>query len=114
MEPVTYAAIEKDCSGGLIIEVFEESGKVDTDVVLLHGCLQCCMPNTVQGLLEVYEDMVEVLRVLEILLMEDSLVEDLLCGVSSCSETCLQQSSRSSNDLISMTLLGWLMRLIIQ
>ena len=31
------------------------------------------MPNPVEGLLEVYEDMVEVLLVLEIFLTEDSL-----------------------------------------
>ena len=31
-----------------------------------------CMPNPVEGLLEVYEDMVEVLQVLEIFLTEDS------------------------------------------
>ena len=48
-----------------------------------------CMPNPVEGLLEVYEDMVEVLLVLEIFLTEDSQVEDLLCGAPSCSETCL-------------------------
>ena len=35
------------------------------DVVLLHGCPQSCMPNPVEGLPEVYEDMVEVLLVLE-------------------------------------------------
>ena len=45
------------------------------------------MPNLVEGLLEVYEDMVEVLLVLEILLIEDSEVTDLLCcapAVGSC------------------------------
>ena len=47
------------------------------------------MPNPIEGLLEVYEDMVKVLLVLEIFLTEDSLVEDLLCGTPSCSETCL-------------------------
>ena len=36
--------------------------------VLLHGCHQSCMPNPVKGLLEVYEDVVEVLLVLEIFL----------------------------------------------
>ena len=46
-----------------------------TDVVLLHGCPQSSMPNPVEGLLEVYEDMVEVLPVLEIFLTEDSKVE---------------------------------------
>ena len=33
---------------------------------------QSCMPIPVEGLLEVYEDMVEVLLVLEIFLTEDS------------------------------------------
>ena len=47
------------------------------------------MPNPVEGLLEVYEGMVEALLVLEVFLTEDSLVEDLLCGVPSCSEACL-------------------------
>ena len=47
------------------------------------------MPNLVEGLLEVYEDMVEVLLVLEILLIEDSEVTDLLSGAPSCSEACL-------------------------
>ena len=47
------------------------------------------MPNLVEGLLEVYEDMVEVLLVLEIFLREDSWVEDQHCGAPSCSEACL-------------------------
>ena len=33
---------------------------------------QSCMPNPVEGLLEVYEDMVEVLLVLEIFLTENA------------------------------------------
>ena len=55
-----------------MIEVFDDSDKVGADVVLLHGCPQSCMPNPVTGLLEVYEDMAEVLLVLEIFLTEDS------------------------------------------
>ena len=42
------------------------------DVLLLYDCPQSCMPNPVEGFLEVYEDMVEVLLVLEIYLTEDS------------------------------------------
>ena len=57
----------------------------------------CCPPswlpiklqNSVEGLLEVYEDMVPVLLALAIFLAEDSQVEDLLCGAPSCSEACL-------------------------
>ena len=47
------------------------------------------MPNPVKDLLEVYEDMLEVLLVLEIFLTENAKVEDLLCGAPSCSESCL-------------------------
>ena len=68
MEPVSYAAVEEDGTTGLVIKVFVDLDKVCTDVVLLHGCPQSYMPNLVEGLLEVYEDMVEVLLVLEIFL----------------------------------------------
>ena len=61
---------KEDCTSGLVIEVFVDSDKVGADV-LLHGCPQSCMPNPVEGLLEVYEDMVEVLLALKIFLMED-------------------------------------------
>ena len=47
------------------------------------------MSNPVQGLLEFYEDMVEVLLRLETFLTEDSKVENLLCGAPACSEACL-------------------------
>ena len=52
------------------------------------------MSNRVEGLLEVYEDMVAVLLVLDIFLTEDSSVENLLCCVS-CSEACLFLSDDS-------------------
>ena len=70
-EPVSYAAVEEDCTGGLL-EVFDDSDKVIADVVFLHDCPQSCMPNPVDGLVEVYENMVEDLLVLEIFLTEDS------------------------------------------
>ena len=66
------ATVEEDCTSGLVIEVFDDSDKVGADVALLRGCPQSCMPNPVEGLLEVYEDMVEVLLMLEIFLAEDS------------------------------------------
>ena len=47
------------------------------------------MPNPVEGLPEVYEDVVEVLLVLEIFLTEDSQVQDLLRGAPSCCDACL-------------------------
>ena len=58
------------------------------------------MPNSVEGLLKVYEDMVEVLLVLEIFLTNDSQVKYLLCGAPSCSEACLFLS----NDLLRLRL----------
>ena len=66
-EPVSHAAVEEDGTNGLLIEVFDDLDKVCADV-LLHGCPQSCMPNPVEGLLEVCEDMVEVLLVQEIFL----------------------------------------------
>ena len=71
-EPVSYAAVEEDGTGGLVIEVFDELDKVCADVVLLHGCPQSCIENPVEGLLEVYEDMVDVFLMLEIFLTEGS------------------------------------------
>ena len=52
----------------LVIEVFDGSDKVGADIVLLHGCPKSCILKPVEGLLEGYEDMVEVLLVLEIFL----------------------------------------------
>ena len=57
---ISYLTVEEDCTAGFVIEVFDDLDKVGDDVVLLHGCSQNCMPNPVKGLLEVYEDMVEV------------------------------------------------------
>ena len=71
-EPVSYAAVEEDGTSGLVIEVSDDLDKVCADVVLLQGWPQSCMPNPVEGLLELYEDMVEVLLVLEIFLTENA------------------------------------------
>ena len=49
-----HVPVEEDCTGGLVIEVFDDSTKIVADVVLLHGCPQSCIPNPVEGLLEVY------------------------------------------------------------
>ena len=71
-EPVSHAVVEEDGTSGLVIEIFNDLDKVCADVVLLHGCPQSCMPNPVECLLEVYEDMVEVLLVLEIFLTQNA------------------------------------------
>ena len=36
-EPVSYAAVEEDYTGGFVIEVSDDSGKVGAIVVFLHG-----------------------------------------------------------------------------
>ena len=80
------------------------------------------MPNPVEGLLEVYEDMVEVLLVRGYFSQRILRLKNLRCDAPSCSEACLL----FSDDLLrlrfqymfsmifSVTLLGWLMRLIIR
>ena len=47
-EPVSYAAVEEDCTSGPIIEIFDDSEKVGANV-LLHGCPRGCMPNPVEA-----------------------------------------------------------------
>ena len=71
-EPVSSAAVEEDDTGGLFIEVFDDSNKVGADVVLLHDCHKAACQTLVEDLLEVYEDMVEVLLVLEIFLTQNA------------------------------------------
>ena len=88
-EPVSYAAVEEDYIHGVVIKIFDDLDKVGADVVLLHGCPQSCMPNPVEGLLEVYEDMVEVLLLLEIFLTEGCRLKICSFGSPSCSEACL-------------------------
>ena len=56
----SYAAVAENGTSDLVTEVFDDSAKVVADVVLLHGCPQRCMPNLVEDLLEVYEDIVQV------------------------------------------------------
>ena len=97
--------------------MFEDWDKVAADVAHKAAC-----QTLSKAFWKKYEDMVEVLLVLEIFLAKDLYVEDLLYGAPSCSETCLF----FSNDLLrfcslnlfsvifSMTLLGWLMRLIVR
>ena len=60
----------------LCVEKDSTDGPVDLDSVgtdaLLHGCPQSCTQNPVEGLLEVYGDMTEVLLVLEMFLTNES------------------------------------------
>ena len=49
-KPVSYAAVEEDCTSGLVIEVSDDSAKVGADV-LLHGYPRSRMPNPFEDLL---------------------------------------------------------------
>ena len=53
------------------MEISDDSDRVCAVVIILYGCPQSCMPNPVKGLLEVFEDMVEVSLMLEIFFTED-------------------------------------------
>ena len=78
-----------DCAGRLVVEAVYGSDLVVIDVIRPHGCPQKCMPNSVERLLEVHEDMITALLVLQVFLTEYSKTENLLSGTPSCSEACL-------------------------
>ena len=72
-ERVSYATSEEDCTGGLVMEVFDDSDKVGTDVVLFFmDALNAACQTLSKVFLTFYEDMVEVLLVLEILFTKES------------------------------------------
>ena len=47
------------------------------------------MSYSVKGFFEINEDMIQVVLMLEVLFTQDSKVEDLFCGASSCCEPSL-------------------------
>ena len=65
------------------------SDQVVIDVIQPHGCPQSCMPNYVERVPEVHEDMLKALLVLQVLLTEYCNIEALLSCAPSCSEACL-------------------------
>ena len=67
-EPVSYAAVEEDGTSGLVIEVLVTWIRFVMMLYFFMVAQKSCMPNPIEGLLEVYEDMVEVSLVLEIFL----------------------------------------------
>ena len=81
------AAINEDCTGHKGSQ--SDSDKVSPDVVLPHCSPYVCVPYPVEGLFKVYENMVEVLMVLKMLLTQDSEIEYLLSGAPSCPKTSL-------------------------
>ena len=87
--PFSYVVVMVDCAGRLVVEAFYGSDQVVIDVMQPHGCPQSCMPNSVERLLEVNEDMVKALLVLQVFLTEYSKIEHLISCAPSYSEACL-------------------------
>ena len=118
-EPVFYAADKVDSTSGLVIELFGDSDEVCADALLLHGCPHSSMPNPVEGLLEIYEGMEEVLLVLGVFLTDMSKICYVVlhpapkpaCSSAMNFSAC---SFNLFNMIFSMTLLGWLIRLIVR
>ena len=91
-EPFSWAAIEQDCTLGLVIQIFNCSYDAGVNAGFV--------PYSVKGLLEIYEDMVEILLMPQVFLAEDPEIEYLFCGAPFGSETCFL----FSNDLFCLWL----------
>ena len=73
--PFSNVVVMVDCTGRLVVEAFYGLDQVVIDVIQPHGCPQNCMPNFVERLLEVYENMVKALLVLQVFLKVYSKIE---------------------------------------
>ena len=102
------------------MEVFHDSDEVGADIVFLHGCPKRCMPDSVEGRLEICEDMG--LHVLE-KLFSQRIRNVKICSVvhppvlkPACSSATIFSAYGFNlvNVIFSMTLLEWLMRLIVR
>ena len=88
-EPFSNVVATVDCAGRLVVEAFYGSDQVVIGAIQPHGCPQGCVPNSVERLLEVHEDIVKALLVLQVFLTEYTKIENLRSSALSCSETCL-------------------------
>ena len=76
------------------------------------------MPYPVKGILEGCEDMVAILLMLQVFLGEDPVIEYLFCLLlpalkPACSSTMISSACGWSLLKMTMTLLGWLIRLMV-
>ena len=71
-EPFSYVVVMIDCAGRLVVEAFYSFDQVVIDDIQPHGGPQSCMPNSVESLLEVHENMVEALLLFQVFLIEYS------------------------------------------
>ena len=86
---VSCAAIEKDCTLNFVRQIFNEPYGAGIDVVFPHSCPEGFMPYPVKGLLEIYEDIVEILLMLQVFLAEDPEIEYLFFDAPFRCETSL-------------------------
>lgn len=82
-EPFSYVVVMVD----LVVDAIYGFNQVGVDAIQPHGYPQGYMPNSVERLLEVHEDVVKVLLVLQALLTYYFKVENLPTCAPSCSET---------------------------
>ena len=76
------------------------------------------MPYPVKGLLEVYEDMVEILLMLQVFLAEDPEIEYLFCGLLStlkpaCSSATISPACVLNRIIFKMAVQEWLIWLMV-
>ena len=69
--------------------MFDDSDEVAADVEFIHSGPKRSVPDPVKRFLKVYENMVEILLVLELFLTQDSQIEDLFGGTPACPKTSL-------------------------
>ena len=108
LEPFFYVVVMVDCAGHLVVEAFCGSDQVVIDVIQSHGCPQSCLPNSVERLLEVHDDMVKALLVLHVLLTEYAKIVLLTALKPACSSLMISSACDFSlfRKILSMTLLG--------
>ena len=90
---MTSSGVQKPSAGGkwecCVIQTFNHSYDVGVDAVFPHRCPQDFVLYPAKGLLEVFDDMIEILLMLQVFLAEDPEIEYLFCGAPSGSETRL-------------------------
>ena len=87
--PFLYVVVVVVCAGRIIVEEFYGADQVGVDVIQPNGCLQSCVSNSVERLLEVHEGVAKVLLLLQVFSQSILRFKILLCCAPSCSETCL-------------------------
>ena len=86
-EPVSYFAIEVDCTRGLVVEVLGyDLDQVGVNVIKRNRRSKSFVPYSIKRLFKINKDVIEVLLMLEVPLTQYPKVEDLFCCTASCYE----------------------------